>query len=83
MPHILIVRHSEDLRFLITRPDGKVSEPVALTPPDAVAVEGRPESNLLQDLGWYLERFLNYPFPPSRRWPNSEKRLELPGSRSG
>ncbi len=65
MPHTLIIRHSGELEFLVTRPDGKISSPVTLTPPDAVQVEGRPNSNLLQDLRWYLEKFLDYPFHPN------------------
>jgi hypothetical protein len=65
MAHTLIVRHTEEHAFRVMRPDGKVSQPVTLTAPDAVAVEGRPNSHLLQDLGWYLEQFLDYPFPPN------------------
>ncbi|MCG6862771.1 MAG: tetratricopeptide repeat protein, partial [Chromatiaceae bacterium] len=65
MAQTLIVSHTEEHRFRVLRPDGKRSEAVVLTPPDGVAVEGRPNSHLLQDLGWYLEQFLDYPFPPN------------------
>jgi hypothetical protein len=65
MPHTLVVRHTEGLGFRVLRADGKSSAPVELRAPDVVAVEGRPDSHLLQDLGWYLERFLDYPFAPN------------------
>jgi tetratricopeptide (TPR) repeat protein len=62
----LIVRHLGELRFVVTRlEDGKSSSPVQLIPPDQIAVDGRPDSHLLQDLRWYLERFLDYPFEPN------------------
>ncbi len=65
MPHTLIIRHNGELQFTVTRPDGKISAAVELTPPDAVQIEGRPDSNLVQDLRWYLEKFLDYPFHPN------------------
>jgi hypothetical protein len=65
MPHTLIVRHTDGLAFRVLCADGKSAPAVELTAPDAVVVEGRPDSHLLQDLGWYLERFLDYPFPPN------------------
>ena len=40
------------------------TEIVELRSPDQFKVEGRPNSNLLQDLRWYLEDFLSYPYPP-------------------
>ena len=27
-------------------------------------MEGRPNSDLMRELRWYLEEFLDYPFPP-------------------
>ncbi|MFM2320583.1 MAG: hypothetical protein RLZZ215_3204, partial [Pseudomonadota bacterium] len=52
-------------QFVVARlGDGKHSSPVTLTPPEQTAVEGRPNSNLQQDLRWYLEKFLDYPFDP-------------------
>jgi hypothetical protein len=60
--HCLIVRHLGERQFAVSRlSDGKSSPVVELTAPDAIAVEGRPDSNLLHDLRWYLERFLEYP----------------------
>ena len=64
----LIVRHltgdDDTYRFQLWRSDGKSAEPVELTAPDAVTVEGRPNSNLSVELRWYLEQFLEYPFEP-------------------
>ncbi|OQX05796.1 MAG: hypothetical protein BWK73_32620 [Thiothrix lacustris] len=50
--------------FVVRLDDGKNSSPVTLTPPEQTTVEGRPNSNLQQDLRWYLEKFLDYPFDP-------------------
>ena len=41
----------------------KSSDPVELTPPSEVPVEGRQEK-LPHQLQWYLEEFLEYPFSP-------------------
>jgi len=66
MHQTLIVRHTGECSFRVERQsDGKASQTVTLQAPDAVAVTGRPDSHLLRDLGWYLERFLDYPFPPN------------------
>jgi hypothetical protein len=42
----------------------KTSKPVEIPSPYKWPVEGRPNSNLMAELQWYLERFLGYPFPP-------------------
>ncbi len=64
--HTLIIRHTADNGFRVMRlEDGKAAPETALTPPDAVTVPGRPDSHLLADLTWYLEQFLDYPFPPN------------------
>jgi len=64
--HTLIIRHTADNGFRVMRlEDGKAAPETALTPPDAVTVPGRPDSHLLADLAWYLEQFLDYPFPPN------------------
>ena len=64
----LIVRHlpeSEPSRFLLTRlSDGKTTEPVEVPSPFLFPVEGRSDSNLMHEMRWYLEDFLDYPFPP-------------------
>jgi hypothetical protein len=48
----------------VWRPDGKYAEETVITAPEALQVDGRPDSNLSLDLRWYLEEFLDYPFPP-------------------
>src|SRR4051794_8977443 len=64
----LIVRHavgSDPPQFTVTRlEDGKASPPVPVPPPNGVRVEGRPNDTLAGELRWYLEAFLDYPFPP-------------------
>jgi tetratricopeptide (TPR) repeat protein len=64
----LTIRHlagSDPVSFQITRqPDGKTSQAVTVQPPVGFPVEGRPTSDLLTELQWYLEKFLDYPFPP-------------------
>ena len=64
-PRTLIISHLGGQQFTVHRQeDGKRSSPVHLTAPDEVVVAGRPDSHLANDLRWYLERFLDYPFPP-------------------
>ncbi len=64
----LIIRHepgSNPARFVVVRgSDSKSADPVEVSSPFAAAVEGRPESNLMAELAWYLEKFLDYPFEP-------------------
>jgi hypothetical protein len=66
--HTLIIRHlgsdGDQHRCQVWRPDGKYAEEAVITAPEALQVEGRPDSNLSLDLRWYLEEFLDYPFPP-------------------
>src|ERR1017187_8298665 len=59
------IEHSSPPLFALKRlPDGKSVEPVAIPSPYEFPVEGQPDSNLMGELRWYLERFLDYPFPP-------------------
>ena len=52
-------------RFLLVRvADAKTTAPVAIAPPVGFPVDGRPDSDLVRELRWYLEDFLGYPFPP-------------------
>ena len=64
----LIVRHlpgREPAAFQLTRlSDNKSAQPVELPSPFGFPVEGRPDSDLMRELRWYLEEFLDYPFPP-------------------
>ena len=64
----LIIQHvpGDEPRFCIVRKrDGKrAGDPAAIRSPRGFPVEGRPDSDLLHELPWYLEEFLGYPFPP-------------------
>ena len=62
----LQIRHigsQDDLPlFVVVRgSDMKQSASVNLVPPEQTIVDGRPNSNLQQDLRWYLEQFLELP----------------------
>src|ERR1017187_2987047 len=65
---ILTIEHldgSAPPQFKVTRlPDGKSASPVAIVSPYEFPVESRPDSHLMKELRWYLEQFLDYPFPP-------------------
>ncbi|MFZ1568585.1 MAG: CHAT domain-containing protein [Thiolinea sp.] len=66
MTSYLQIRHigyqDDKPQFVVTRlSDGLPSAAIFLTPPEQVIVEGRPDSNLLYDLRWYLEKFLELP----------------------
>jgi tetratricopeptide (TPR) repeat protein len=64
----LAIRHlpgSDPASFQVARlRDGKTSQPVPVLSPIGFPVEGRPNSDLMRELQWYLETFLDYPFPP-------------------
>jgi tetratricopeptide (TPR) repeat protein len=64
----LTIRHtpgSAPASFQVTRlSDGKTSPPATVQAPIGFPVEGRPNSDLMSELQWYLETFLEYPFPP-------------------
>jgi tetratricopeptide (TPR) repeat protein len=67
--HTLIIHHlgstGDQHRCQVWRQaDGKVAAEVVLSAPETQPVEGRPDSNLSRELRWYLEEFLDYPFPP-------------------
>ncbi|WP_433971413.1 tetratricopeptide repeat protein [Tunturiibacter lichenicola] len=49
---------------LIRLPDGRSALPVVIPSPYDFPVEGQPNSDLMRELRWYLEKFLNYPFDP-------------------
>lgn len=61
----LQIRHigeNKGEQFQVLRPsDGKSTKAVTLIPPEQTVVQGRPHSNLQQDLHWYLEQFLDMP----------------------
>lgn len=66
--HTLIIQHVPDsgpAQFQVVRPeDGKRTDPVGVAPPRGYAIEECPESDLMRELQWYLETFLEYPYPP-------------------
>jgi hypothetical protein len=59
------VENSSPPTFALTRlSDGKSAALVEISSPYQFPVEGQPNSNLLEQLRWYLEHFLDYPFDP-------------------
>ncbi len=64
----LVIRHlpgSNPATFQLVRlRDDKKSRPVAPSSPVGFPVEGRPNTDLMRELQWYFEAFLDYPFPP-------------------
>ncbi len=59
------VENSSPPAFKLTRLfDTKSLTPVAIASPYKTRVEGRPDSDLMRELRWYLEHFLDYPFHP-------------------
>jgi tetratricopeptide (TPR) repeat protein len=64
----LVIQHvggSQPAEFQVVRlADGRSIGPVGVPSPVGFPVEGRPQSGLMRELRWYLEEFLDYPFPP-------------------
>jgi len=64
----LIIRHieeSEPTKFEVLRADDvKGTGPTEVPSPIVFPVKGRPDSNLMKELRWYLEEFLDYPYEP-------------------
>ncbi|MCP4580757.1 MAG: tetratricopeptide repeat protein [candidate division Zixibacteria bacterium] len=81
--HKLMIHHvpdSDPPQFCVLREDHKSSEPVAVVPPAGFPVQGQPNSDLLQEMQWYLEEFLDYPFHPrTDRADAAKKALETWG----
>ena len=67
----LAIQHVEEASprafRLVRLLDGKSVPPVSIPSPYEFPVEGVPNSNLMRELRWYLEQFLEYPFPPRNR----------------
>ncbi|HEY1188027.1 MAG TPA: CHAT domain-containing protein, partial [Gemmata sp.] len=67
-PSTLIVHHvanTDPPQFTVQRlGDGKTAPPAVVAPPNSVRVDGRLNTRLTDELRWYLEEFLSYPFPP-------------------
>jgi len=68
LAHTLVIRHVSGASpgsFEVVRlEDGKRAGEVDIPSPYAQPVEGRPENNLMAELQWYLEGFLDYPYHP-------------------
>src|SRR5438128_204103 len=66
-PFTLIIRHipiGGPATFQVVRlRDGKASAPTPVISPVGFPVKGRSDG-LMRELLWYLETFLEYPFPP-------------------
>jgi len=67
---ILIIEHVPDSHppaFRAVRCDPPQISPdvTAITPPEQFGADQLPGSDLRRELRWYLERFLDYPFPPN------------------
>jgi tetratricopeptide (TPR) repeat protein len=59
------VESGDPPKFQVICPqDSRSSETAAILSPVGFPVEGRPDSSLMHELRWYLEGFLDYPFPP-------------------
>jgi tetratricopeptide (TPR) repeat protein len=67
-PVTLAIAHVEGSSppaFTLTRlPEGKLAAPVTIFSPYTFGLESQPNSNLMEQLRWYLEHFLDYPFDP-------------------
>ena len=65
----LVIYHTGDAeapKFEVHRlPDGMRTAAVAVPSPVGFPVEDLPNSDLMRQLRWYLEQFLDYPFPPA------------------
>ena len=67
MPTLIVkhVAHGEPAHFQVVRQrDGKSTDPRIVVSAFGFPVEGRPDSDLVRELSWYLETFLDYPYPP-------------------
>jgi tetratricopeptide (TPR) repeat protein len=64
----LIIKHvadSEPVQFqLVRKRDDNSTDPRGVVSPFGFPVEERPDSDLVEELAWYLEKFLDYPFSP-------------------
>ncbi len=59
------VAESEPAQFRVVRlPDGRPTGSVSVTSPVGFEVPGAGAADLMDELSWYLEKFLEYPFPP-------------------
>lgn len=67
MPFELRICHHPNMyppAFFVRFAGGRVTDPRPISSPHEFPVKGRPNSDLMTELRWYLEHFLEYPFPP-------------------
>ncbi len=65
--HTLIIQHisaNPDKFEVVRQKDNKRTQAAETPAPSTFPVAGRPDGNLAQELRWYLEEFLGYPFHP-------------------
>ena len=77
----LVITHisggSSPMFEVIRQRDNKRAPAVEVTSPYGFPVKDRPDDNLMSQLAWYLEHFLEYPFPPrTEQAANVEEALE-------
>ena len=60
----LAVRHiaNDPAQFEVRRVDGKTGPLLSVVSPIGFPVEGRPDSDLIEELRWYRKTFPEYPF---------------------
>jgi hypothetical protein len=84
---ILVIRHEAETdppQFVVQRlrdRDSKTTPTATEIPsPKTFSVESSPNVRLLGELRWYLERFLDYPFPPETDGANASSVRSKPGA---
>ena len=60
----LTIRRTEEGQFQALSGD-RFTDSIEVASPHGFAVAGRPDSDLVRELRWYLEEFLDYPFDPN------------------
>ncbi len=63
----LVIQHvegSNPCEFRLLRHDLKSAPPVSIASPYEFPIENQPNIRMMARLRWYLEEFLEYPFPP-------------------
>jgi hypothetical protein len=75
----LIIRHLPDPDRFQLDLDGRVTAPVDVPPAAGYPIEGRPNDDLMSELRWYLEDFLEYRFRPRLTTPNASSGRSMAG----
>ena len=76
-PVTLIIQHIRDTQpptfHLLGSGSFRESGPVVVPSPSGFPVKGRPHSDMMRELRWYLEDFLEYPYEPEVSHANRVK----------